>query len=183
MTDTTTRNGWPFPEGTDRVTDGAAAIQALAEAIDDDWPTGPDSAANTTGGTVETADAWTTALTGSSVITASVTVPASGRVLVVLGAEMVIVYNGGAPSRAAVGVRLNGAGLSNEDPPNGAQTAALEVEQGTLGSAVGVTVSRVFTRTGLTPGATLTATMVHKTQSMGHLAGIDNRRVELVPLP
>lgn len=30
----TTNQGWPYPESTDLVTDGAAAMQALAEAID-----------------------------------------------------------------------------------------------------------------------------------------------------
>lgn len=34
MTDTTPALGLPYPEGTDRVTDGYAAIQALAEAVE-----------------------------------------------------------------------------------------------------------------------------------------------------
>lgn len=179
---TTTNKAFRYPEATDRVADGAAAMQHLAEDVDDAWPTDPDSDVRSDGGTISgngttgSPGAWLTTPSGGSTCAASVTVPASGRVLIAYRAEVI---NAAGPFVMQVGVRLNGAGLSNVDPGD---SATLKFG---CGSAFQDGKGMSYVRDGLTPGATLTATMIYRIFTSGTTESmtVDERRIDLVPLP
>jgi hypothetical protein len=170
----TANRGLPYPESTDPIAAGAAAIQDLAESVDEQLPTAPDGTSSGDAGTVSTADVWTTGIAGGAGLPdVDVEVPGSGRVLILFGATIWLSAGTGLGS---LGVRIGGTAHAVTDPSS---VNAMHVATGDtrLGA------SKAFVVSGMVPGTTLTSTMVYKTAALTTTMSVGDRRLDVIPLP
>lgn len=132
-----------FKDGTN-IDDDAVIERHILDGIitPDKMNFGAETAEVDTGQTT-TSTSWADLATAGPSVT--VTVPASGKVLILWGADVV---NSSAESRSSIGVRINGA-----DPAGSTGQDVIQFRTTGTGNTVTTGRNRVFT--GLTPGSTI----------------------------